>query len=153
VSADPDDLLQIQVSGPGPRWLPPRKRPANESAGYLGYYCRMWLPEVFDLVDVDGSSPVVWHYWKAATRVHRMFEEKPDGQTLHGSQERTFRGLVRDKGIEVYVIHDADWLKIPLFPLRITRLGPFIGGDVTVSADRESFDRWMTAGLERQLFS
>lgn len=112
----------------------------------------MWLPDAFDLVDIDGASPVAWTYYKAKTRTFRMFEEKPNGQTLHGSQERTFRLLVREKGIDVYVLHDAHQLGVPLFPLTITRLGPGLGLDVTRDVPRDWFDRFMLEGLYRPLF-
>jgi hypothetical protein len=129
------------------QWLPPRNRPANESAGYLGFYCRVHLPAVFDLVDWDGSDPLVWHYWKAQTRTYRIFEEKPSGQQLHDSQNRTLRWFVWRFHIGVYVIHDAQRLTVPSFPIEIAQLGAYPRDDRKCSFERIHFDKWMVDGL------
>jgi hypothetical protein len=126
------------------QWLPPSRRPDNEAAGWLGYYCRCHLPRVFDLVDADGVVPVVWHYLKAETHTYRLFEEKPSGQVLHPSQERTFRHLVAGLGLSVYVIHNAEWLGVPRFPIEVTRLG---SPDQHRTFGRPQFDNWMRDGL------
>jgi hypothetical protein len=133
-----------------PKWLPPRRRPRNESAGYFGYYCRMFLGEVFDIVDADGAWPAVFFYRKSATGEFRIYEEKPTGQLIHGSQERTSRRMVRELGVKIYVLWAAEKLVNPetAFPIRVQRLGSFPDKDVIREMDRQTFDHWVISGLE-----
>ncbi len=130
-----------------PAVAPPRVRPNNESAGYLGYYTRAHLPVVFDLVDVDGTSPVVWLYFKSASHTLRFIEEKPHGQELHPSQERALRYLTTLPGCSVYSLYDAQRLSIPQFPIRVVRLSGQPVTDRSRDMSRDEFNEWMTNGI------
>jgi hypothetical protein len=133
------------------KWLPPSERPWNETAGYLGYYTRTHLPTVFDLVDCDGASPPFWLYYQDTGRTFRLIEEKPNGQDIHKSQIRVFgvvasllalgiaQGLCSSKS-GVYVIHDAEQLVEPRFPLKVERRFP---DRTSRMMTREHFDRWL----------
>lgn len=138
------------------KWSPPSSRPPNESAGYLGYYCRTFLDLHFDLVDIDGTDPVQWFYWKQATGTLRFIEEKPlEGNwQLHASQERTLRkqATLINLGIAaqvvngysgVYVIQGASQLVEPRFPITVRRMAEKPSDDETMTMDRSQFDKWM----------
>lgn len=127
-------------------WHPPRNKPPTESAGWLGYYTRRYLREEFDLMDCDGSYPPLWFYRKSATRVVRFYEEKPYGQEIRPSQSRILPVLCA-LGIQCYVIHDAERLGAPEFPIRVTRVAA--NGDQQQSREfhREEFDQWLRDGL------
>lgn len=130
-------------------WEPPSKRPGNESAGYLGYYTRVHCDELFDLVDGDGVTPIVWYYRKAETLLRRIYEEKPSWQRqkLKPSENRTLRDLIGWANGGVYVIWKADRLIEPKFPIKLTRLGRDESGDHDFTFDRERFDHWLREGL------
>lgn len=130
--------------------LPPHPFDPKRSAGYLGYYTRRYLGEVFDLMDLDGCWPAIWIYRKAETGVMRYFEEKPHGQGLHGSQNRILRQLARQRDVGVFVIWAAEQLATepPTFPLRVTRLAPTAGGDHDHEFESaEKFNRWLLHGF------
>lgn len=135
---------------------PPSPRPVNESAGWLGFYCRRYLPTEFDLIDHDGCDPVQWLYYKSSRKILRFIEEKPMGQELHPSQERVLPILARVYGAavtageieegRVYVIWEADRLGIPEFPISVTRIGSHGYADSTVTMDQWLFDDWLLLG-------
>lgn len=134
--------------------LPPPPFVANQSAGYLGYYCRQHLPVTFDLVNLDGTWPAIWLGWKGTTRTFRLFEEKLEGQSVHPSQWRVFcrflelialgvnSGVYHDQS-GVFVIYDAQQLEKPEFPIRIARVISH-GKSKERSFTREQFDEWLT---------
>lgn len=133
-------------------WLPPAPRPDNESAGYLGYYARTHCDLHFDLVDGDGSVPVVWYYRKSETMVRRVFEEKPSHQrqALHPSEDRVLRDLAatwaRNGG--VWVIWRAERLARPEFPITVQRLAVDRSGDRKYTYEsKDEFDDFLLAGL------
>lgn len=133
------------------KWLPPANLPSNQSAGYLGYYCRTFLPVQFDLVDHDSVTPTTWSYNKQSQGTFRIIEEKPTGQEMHDSQRRVYRihaalielgianGLIRNGG--VYVIHKADRLVAPEFPIEVTKIT--VDGKIVKVMDRHEFDEWL----------
>jgi hypothetical protein len=131
---------------------PPRRKPPNEAAGYLGYYARAHLPTVFDLVDCDGGWPPVWLYYQARGRTLRVVEEKPFGQEVHQSQRRSFAafGSVLAIGMRtgaftsdsgVFVLYDAERLVVPEFPVEMQRWAPNRTNRIAVN--REQFDAWL----------
>lgn len=133
------------------KWLPPANLPLNQSAGYVGYYCRTFLPVQFDLVDHDSVTPTTWSYNKQSQGTFRIIEEKPYNQELHDSQRRVFRihaalielgianGLIRNGG--VYVIHKADRLVKPEFPIKVTKIT--VNGTIVKVMERDEFDQWL----------
>jgi hypothetical protein len=147
----------LKIGGPGPAVRPP-SRPNNETAGWLGYYCKSHLPAEFDLVDIDGSDPTCWLYFKSALKIFRVIEEKPNGQDIHPSQNRCYEVILDliDAGIKagkihpssgVYIIWNAQQLRVPIFPISVMRIG--IVGLVwkEVRLTREQFDCWLRRGL------
>jgi hypothetical protein len=132
-------------------WLPPPKLPPNQSTGYLGYYCRTFLPVQFDLVDHDSITPTTWSYNKRSQGTFRIIEEKPYGGEMHDSQWRVYRihaalielgianGIIRNGG--VYVIHDAHRLVAPEFPITITKIT--VNGKSIKVIERDEFDKWL----------
>ena len=124
---------------------PPVLRPF-ESAGYLGYYTRHHLTLTFDLVDIDGASPVVWLYRKAETCTVRIIEEKPCGQQIHESQSRLLGAMV-SVGFDVYVLHHAERLVAPEFPVALERMRD----PRTREMGREAFDGWLLDGLDPRM--
>jgi hypothetical protein len=139
------DPPRIVVGTIGCGVVPPRVRPPNEAAGYLGYYAKRFLPVTFDLVDIDGTSPVAWIYNKSARQVFRFIEEKPFGQQLHDSQRRILRTLV-DRGHEAFVVYSAHQLadNPPTFPIPVAKLAANPNDDIWRTLTREEFDRWLT---------
>lgn len=126
---------------------PPVERP-SEAAGYLGYYTRVHLGTTFDLVDIDGTSPPVWMYRKAATLTRRVIEEKPNNQAIHPSQQRCLRAwAAEDPGMAVYVLWHAERLITPMFPIRLTRLEADPRDDRVKQFLRTEFDSWLLDGL------
>jgi len=133
------------------KWLPPANLPSNQSAGFLGYYCRTFLPVQFDLVDHDSVTPTTWSYNKQSQGTFRIIEEKPSGQEMHDSQWRVYRihaalielgianGLIRNGG--VYVIHKADRLVAPEFPIEVTKIT--VDGKIVKVMERDEFDQWL----------
>lgn len=123
----------------------------EETAGYLGYYTKIHLDPVFDIMDGDGCWPAVWIYRKDKTGALRFFEEKPrtDVQRIKESERRILRHLAGIDGISCYVIWEADRLaeEPPSFPIELTRLAPDPSGDQRRALDRPSFDRWLVRGL------
>lgn len=133
--------------------LPPAIMPPNQSAGYLGFYCATYLPKVFDLVDVDGTNPVHWQYYKSSTKLFRFIEEKPLRQQLHRSQGRTLKvmaaliasgikdGIVNSES-GVYVIYEAHQLEAAQFPIELERI--YADRDSRYqSMNRGQFDQWL----------
>jgi len=127
--------------------------PPNQSAGYLGFYCATYLPKVFDLVDVDGTKPVDWQYYKISTKLFRFIEEKPLRQQLHQSQVRTLKVMAAliESGIKdgivnsesgVYVIYEAHQLKDAQFPIKLERIYSNRESRYQ-SMSRGQFDEWL----------
>lgn len=133
-----------------PDVLPPHPFEPKRTAGYLGYYTRRYLGELFDLMDLDGCWPAIWIYRKAETGVLRYFEEKPHGQDVHASQNRILRHLTRQPNTDAFVIWDAEQLAAepPAWPLRVTRLGPTAEQDRDhVFPGADEFNRWLLTGF------
>ena len=134
-----------------PRWRPPASRPLNESAGYLGYYCRTFLPFVFDIVNDDNCWPAVWFYRKREARppLARIIEEKLENQELRESEWGVY-GLwadLLDDGVVagkihpdsgIYIIWDAERLAVPTFPIRVQRYR----GECN-AMEKLAFDAWL----------
>ena len=133
---------------------PPPPYDPNQSTGWFGYYCGTYLrPSRFTITNIDGSNPGVWLYRKRQTGRKRVIEESLTGQKLtkrQSEQEIIYRELIKDTRGEwaVYVLWEAERLRIPNFPIRVTRLGATADQDATRTYSRPEFDAWVQNGLD-----